>query len=67
MGFLRRDDDSEAAEAQAPARRRQAAVDQAPHAAAYQSGSMSGIPESGRQRIERMKRDAKRGFFTSDL
>jgi len=39
----------------------------APQAAAYESGSLAGIPESGRQRIERMKQDVGRGFFTSDL
>jgi uncharacterized protein YbjQ (UPF0145 family) len=38
-----------------------------PRAAAYQSGSLEGIPASGRQRIARMKEDAARGFFTSDL
>ena len=38
-----------------------------PHAAAYQTGSLEGIPASGRQRIARMKGDAARGFFTSDL
>jgi uncharacterized protein YbjQ (UPF0145 family) len=38
-----------------------------PHAAAYESGSLEGIPASGRQRIARMKGDAARGFFTSDL
>ncbi|HEX5192688.1 MAG TPA: heavy metal-binding domain-containing protein [Solirubrobacteraceae bacterium] len=40
---------------------------EAPHAAAYQSGSMEGIPESGRERIARMKQEVARGFFTSDL
>jgi uncharacterized protein YbjQ (UPF0145 family) len=39
----------------------------APQAAAYESGSLAGIPESGRERIERMKQDVSRGFFTSDL
>jgi uncharacterized protein YbjQ (UPF0145 family) len=38
-----------------------------PRAAAYQAGSLEGIPASGRQRIARMKGDAARGFFTSDL
>jgi uncharacterized protein YbjQ (UPF0145 family) len=41
--------------------------EEAPHAAAYQAGSLAGIPESGRERIERMKEDVARGFFTSDL
>jgi uncharacterized protein YbjQ (UPF0145 family) len=40
---------------------------EAPVAAGYQAGSMEGIPESGRVRMERMREDAKRGFFTSDL
>jgi uncharacterized protein YbjQ (UPF0145 family) len=39
----------------------------APHAGTYQAGSLAGIPESGRERIERMKADVARGFFTSDL
>jgi uncharacterized protein YbjQ (UPF0145 family) len=43
------------------------APDEAPHAASYESGSLAGIPESGRQRIARMKKDVARGFFTSDL
>jgi uncharacterized protein YbjQ (UPF0145 family) len=42
-------------------------AEEAPHAAAYQAGSLAGIPESGRERIERMKQDVARGFFTSDL
>src|SRR5690348_10901378 len=68
MGFLRRDDD----DSQQPEPEQQpVAVDagagEAPHAAAYEAGSLAGIPESGRQRIERMKKDVERGFFTSDL
>ena len=38
-----------------------------PQAAAYESGSMEGIPASGRERIARMRKDVERGFFTSDL
>jgi uncharacterized protein YbjQ (UPF0145 family) len=38
-----------------------------PTSAAYSAGSLEGIPASGRQRIARMKKDAERGFFTSDL
>jgi uncharacterized protein YbjQ (UPF0145 family) len=38
-----------------------------PHAAAYEAGSLEGVPASGRQRIARMKQDVARGFFTSDL
>ena len=68
MGFLRRDDDDSQ---QAEPEQQPAAVDggpaEAPHAAAYQAGSLAGIPESGRERIQRMKQDVERGFFTSDL
>ncbi|HEX4110163.1 MAG TPA: heavy metal-binding domain-containing protein [Solirubrobacteraceae bacterium] len=39
----------------------------APVAGEYQAGSLAGIPEAGRKRVERMKRSAARGFFTSDL
>jgi uncharacterized protein YbjQ (UPF0145 family) len=63
MGFLKRDDDSP--QQAAPAQ--DVATDGAPHAAAYQSGSMAGIPASGLERIARMKQDVARGFFTSDL
>jgi uncharacterized protein YbjQ (UPF0145 family) len=71
MGFLKRDGDDDAK--QAPAEQpadvgvQNGAPEEAPHAGAYQSGSLSGIPDSGRQRIERMKRDVANGFFTSDL
>src|SRR5256886_13302087 len=69
MGFLRRDDDDDSQ--QAAPEQESVAVDavsaEAPHAAAYEAGSLAGIPESGRQRIERMKQDVQRGFFTSDL
>jgi uncharacterized protein YbjQ (UPF0145 family) len=34
---------------------------------AYRSGSLEGLPDSGRERLERMKQDIARGFFTSDL
>jgi uncharacterized protein YbjQ (UPF0145 family) len=64
MGFLKRDDgDSQ----QRPAAARDTATQDAPHAAAYQSGSMAGIPASGLERIARMKQEVARGFFTSDL
>jgi uncharacterized protein YbjQ (UPF0145 family) len=69
MGFLKRDDgDSQREQPEEQA----VAVDtgppaDAPHAAAYESGSLAGIPESGRDRIQRMKKDVERGFFTSDL
>jgi len=68
MGFLRRDDVSQQGgvvdEAVATP---SATPSQAPHAGAYKAGSLEGIPESGRERIERMKKEAARGFFTSDL
>jgi len=72
MGFLRRDDDdSQQAEPEQQQQQQPVAVDdgpaEAPHAAAYEAGSLAGIPESGRARIERMKKDVERGFFTSDL
>jgi uncharacterized protein YbjQ (UPF0145 family) len=72
MGFLRRDDDQTqpaqaATEAAPPAPADGAPAEEAPHAAAYQAGSLAGIPESGRHRIERMKAEVARGFFTSDL
>jgi uncharacterized protein YbjQ (UPF0145 family) len=69
MGFLKRDDDSQPQE---QAEEQARAVDgpppeEAPHAAAYEAGSLAGIPESGIERIARMKKDVDRGFFTSDL
>jgi uncharacterized protein YbjQ (UPF0145 family) len=69
MGFLKRDDDGAQ---QAQAAEQAGAVDsagaaEAPHAGAYEAGSLAGVPESGRERIERMKKDVDRGFFTSDL
>jgi len=64
MGFLRRDDD----DAQnAPVPQDVAATEEAPHAERYQAGSLAGIPQSGRERIARMKQEVARGFFTSDL
>ena len=60
MGFLKRDEDDE--------RPVQTTVpEEAPHAAAYEAGSLAGIPESGREQIARMKEEVARGFFTSDL
>ena len=67
MGFLKRDGDDDAqaaAQAQAPD---PVAPGDAPHQAVYQAGSLAGIPDSGRERIERMKQEVARGFFTSDL
>ena len=39
----------------------------APAPTQYRAGSMEGLPDSGRDRLQRMKRDIERGFFTSDL
>src|ERR1700753_332258 len=63
MGFLKRDDDAQ----NAPPARQDVATADAPHAAQYESGSLAGIPASGLERIERMKKDAQRGFYTSAL
>lgn len=54
MGFLKRDDGD-----QQPQRgvQRAAGADVAPHAATYEPGSLAGIPESGLERIARMKQD----------
>jgi uncharacterized protein YbjQ (UPF0145 family) len=70
MGFFNRDDDDQkgaAPEQPAPVTVENVSPEAAPHAGSYESGSLAGIPESGRQRIERMKQDVARGFFTSDL
>ncbi len=64
MGFLKRDDDDVQKAAPVP---QDVATADAPHAARYESGSLAGIPASGRERIERMKKEVERGFFTSDL
>jgi uncharacterized protein YbjQ (UPF0145 family) len=61
MGFFTRDDDDQQ---QAPP---VAEREDAPHAGQYEAGSLAGIPESGRERIARMKQEVARGFFTSDL
>jgi len=70
MGFFNRDDDDQkqaGPEPPAPAAVESVSPEAPPHAGSYESGSLAGIPESGRQRIERMKQDVARGFFTSDL
>jgi uncharacterized protein YbjQ (UPF0145 family) len=63
--FGRHDDDADANQADSAAETLPA--EDGPHSAGYQSGSLEGIPESGRQRMARMRQDAERGFFTSDL
>ncbi len=67
MGFLRRDDDDDSEQVPAQADATALAAAEAPHQATYEAGSLAGIPESGRERIERMKQEVARGFFTSDL
>jgi uncharacterized protein YbjQ (UPF0145 family) len=65
MGFLKRDDDNAQPPAQAVASPE--VTEEGPHAASYEAGSLAGIPDSGRERIARMKQEVARGFFTSDL
>jgi uncharacterized protein YbjQ (UPF0145 family) len=70
MGFLKRDDGSgQPAESEAPqaGASAEAPPAEAPSAATYEAGSLAGVPEAGRKRIERMKRSLEAGFFTSDL
>ncbi len=67
MGFLRRDDDDPGQAAQPGATAATTAEGDAPHADAYEAGSLAGIPDRGRERIARMKQEVARGFFTSDL
>jgi hypothetical protein len=55
MGFLKRDDDDTELQVTAEA-------PPAPHADSYEPGSLAGIPESGRERIARMKQEVARGF-----
>ena len=63
MPLFRRDDpDAEPEAAPTPS-----AGEAAPHAASYEAGSLAGIPQSGRDRIARMREEVARGFFTSDL
>lgn len=73
MGFLKRDDEARGGEPAPPSPQSTSeegeatAPLQGPQAEAYRAGSLAGLPESGRERIERMKQDIARGFFTSDL
>jgi uncharacterized protein YbjQ (UPF0145 family) len=69
MGFLDRLNDPSGAGRQPPGRADSdpnTPVD-APRAEDYQSGALAGLPDSGRERLQRMKHDIERGFFTSDL
>jgi uncharacterized protein YbjQ (UPF0145 family) len=67
MGFLRRDDDEGAQTPVQAATPVPTGPEEGPHQASYEAGSVAGIPQSGRERIERMKQEVARGFFTSDL
>jgi len=75
VGFLKRDDSDTPAEGAPPVAAPEVPPptaaevngDDAPTAGQYESGSLAGIPEAGRARVERMKRAAAKGFFTSDL
>src|SRR5271165_4757443 len=74
MGFLKR---NEGSEQQAPVEgqpvtqqeqeRAQAVAGEAPSAGSYDAASLADVPEAGRARMERMRRAAEAGFFTSDL
>jgi uncharacterized protein YbjQ (UPF0145 family) len=39
----------------------------APSQGDYRAGALEGLPDSGRQRLARLREDVDRGFFTSDL
>jgi uncharacterized protein YbjQ (UPF0145 family) len=67
MPLFKRDDDDQQDDTGQDVAVGNAPPEEAPHSGAYQAGSLEGIPESGRERIERMKQDVARGFFTSDL
>src|SRR5256885_1881795 len=67
MPLFKRGDDDDDDAGQEVAVAGNAAPEEAPHAGQYEAGSLAGIPESGRERIERMKQDVARGVFTSDL
>jgi uncharacterized protein YbjQ (UPF0145 family) len=38
-----------------------------PRSEEYRAGALAGLPQSGRERLARMKEDIAHGFFTSDL
>jgi uncharacterized protein YbjQ (UPF0145 family) len=70
MGFFTRDDDDQQQPEQAQAVQTvpEAAAEAAPPAGeAYHAGSLEGVPDAGRGRMERMKTAVASGFFTSDL
>jgi uncharacterized protein YbjQ (UPF0145 family) len=65
MGFFNRDDDDDQPPDQVQAV--EAPPEAPPLTETYQAGSLEGVPESGRARMERMKTAVASGFFTSDL
>jgi uncharacterized protein YbjQ (UPF0145 family) len=68
MGFFSRDDQSSQPPRTAAGDPAVAAdSDEAPRQGEYRAGSIAGLPDSGRERLARMKHDIERGFFTSDL
>ena len=68
MGFLKRDEQAETqGERQGGGEAAAAAGEDAPTAARYDGASMVDVPEAGRARMQRMKKAAQSGFFTSDL
>ncbi len=64
--FGRRDDDPGQSQVENPGEGT-APEEAPPHSEAYEAGALTGLPQSGRERIARMKEDVARGFFTSDL
>jgi uncharacterized protein YbjQ (UPF0145 family) len=67
MGFFSRDDDNQTDAAPPALAEEPERAAAGPTAGQYVQGSLEGIPDSGLERIARMKKDVERGFFTSDL
>jgi len=68
MGFFNKDDDQpQPDQAQAVEAPPEAVAPPPAAGQAYHAGSLEGVPESGRARMERMKTAVASGFFTSDL
>jgi uncharacterized protein YbjQ (UPF0145 family) len=68
MGFLKRDEEQpETAGTETQLQEAATGADDGPRAGSYDAASLADVPEAGRARMERMKRAAQSGFFTSDL
>ena len=68
MGFLdRKGDPSERQQPQAEQDSASEPSAERLQSEVYRAGSLEGLPQSGRERLARMKEDIARGFFTSDL